>query len=70
MNGGTGVSLEAEIHAFKLTVEELRHRMALRDARYESTIERLTFRLETEMPIRERLASLEARIGSNSSLSK
>jgi hypothetical protein len=58
------VSLESQIHALKLTVESLRQEMEQRDLRYASVIEHLTYRLETELPIRERLAALEARLPS------
>ncbi len=56
------LSLESQIHLLKLEIEALRHEIEIRDKRHTQAIEHLTYRLETEMPIRERLAALEARL--------
>jgi HAMP domain-containing protein len=55
-------SLQNKLESLKVVLEDLREEMKRSEERHTHAIERLTQRLDTEMPIRERLASIEARL--------
>jgi hypothetical protein len=55
-------TLQNQIESLKVVLEVLREEIKSSEERHGHAIEHLAQRLDTEMPIRERLASLEARL--------